>query len=259
MITGSPQAAASRAARPRPSGFRPASLVRTGRANTVACCSSLITAARGMAPGQGDGVAQPQPVDHRLQPGPLRTVTDQDQLQRRIAGPAPVQDQPPGPQQAGKPLLRNESANGHAARPTMIDSTRPELAHVDRRRQPQHPFAARRAQRAGDPPLGVAGDGRQVIAPVADPAQQPACAGHRGPPCLVAVREPDDPLRSGAAERGGQQAEWCGGAEDHPGRAEPIKKLDRSAGGARRRQQQRSGPHHREASLMIRFGGPGWA
>ena len=69
---------------------------------------------------------------------------------------------------------------------------RPKTLDVDRRRQPQQPVSRPGAQSAGDATFGIGRDGRQVITAVTDPAQQPTCAGQRGPPGLVPVGEPDD-------------------------------------------------------------------
>ena len=170
------------------------------------------------APVSRDGVAPGQPVDHRLQPsrcGPSPTKTSSGGHPARRAV---VQHQPPGPQQGGEALLRDEPADGRrsAIGPVGADRRRPEQVGIHRRRQPQQPDRASRAQCAADPPLGVRRDRGQVITPVADPAQQGRAPGTPGPPGLVAVGEPDDALRPGPAQRRSQQSQRRRGAEDHP-------------------------------------------
>ena len=119
MITGSPQAAASRAARPSPSGFRPASRVRTGRANTVRLLQFGDHARpRGNGAGQIRTVsAQPQPVDHRARSrvrcGPSPTMISSGGRLRSAARPSISRQARSRRRQA---LLGNEPSDGDAAR-----------------------------------------------------------------------------------------------------------------------------------------------
>jgi hypothetical protein len=102
MITGSPQAAASRAANPSPSGLSPPSRVRTGSTNRSACCKAVITSARGIAPAIRTVPARPRSL-----------IMD---CSRGRSGPSPTKINSPAPD-AARSSRTNRQAWSSVAKP----------------------------------------------------------------------------------------------------------------------------------------------
>ena len=198
--TGSPQAAASTAANPRPSGFSPASRVRTGSAKTSARCSSATTPVRGSAP-----VNRTQPVSprdrtscssrRRCGPSPTRTSsgagpdpasrsTTSRQARSRVAKPFWATNRPTATARAGPSSFRGGPGRNSVG--------------VHRGGQPEQPGAGPRTERGGDPPLGVVGDDGEVVAATRrSGAAATRAAGSAGPPGLVSMGQADDPPHPG--------------------------------------------------------------
>ena len=162
----------------------------------------------------------PQPVDHRLQPAPAAGRRRPGPA-RADVGPASRPDQPPGPEQGAKPFCAtnrptatHRGATGHRTAGRGRNWLR-STGGGSRSSRRGAPGSERGAIRR----CGVVrrwSSGGRTPSPIRR-SSRPG-AGHRGPPDLVAVGEPDDPLRAGPAQRRGQQTERGGRAEEHPGR-----------------------------------------
>ena len=240
-MTGSPQAAASSAANPRPSGLSPAHWVRTGSAKTLACCSWAITCARGTAPmmrAHSDSSSSWMVRSSRARSGPspttinsraaaLRMVRSITSRQARSSVDTPLGNQAPD----------SYTADGATYGGCL---GRSEAFGIDGRSQPEQSPASGWAQSARDAARGIAGDGGEMITAVADPSEHSARNRDPRPPDFMTVGETYDLPCACPPQRRRQQPEGSSGTKDHPRRAGSTQQGRRSGRDLWRRQQQRS-------------------
>jgi hypothetical protein len=142
-------------------------------------------------------------MDGSFQPGPQRTIPNNDQLSGDAPACGPVDHRSPGAEQRGHAFPGNQTSDRDATLDPGHDRSleRSETFDVDRRRQPQQSPARALTEGADNLALGVVGDRCEVITAVTNPVQQPARCGHPCPPGLVAMGETENLLGAGTPQR----------------------------------------------------------